>query len=661
MKRFFATLALSMAICASASAEEKRTYKADWDDLNNYPQAEWLGDLKFGMYWHWGLTSIPGNAGWYGKNMYNPKSASFKYHQKNYGEQSEFGYINFIDKMTATGFSAKQWISDTKEMGAKFAVGMAVHHDGYDLYHSKINKYNSVDMNPHINVLGELEAEAKRQGLKFGATSHLAYNWFFFSEYMYPDKYDALKAPDFYNIHDPKGEPSKKFAKEWYDRTIELIDTHDLDFLWFDFGTREKAFNQKYTAMVTAHYYNQSIEKGKQVALAAKVGFNNDKSLVYDIEQGKFPYISKTMWMSDCTANSGWFDTRVTENDYIISGEYWLYQLIDIVSKNGTLLLNLGPRADGSWNPEWTEDMMHMGKWLKVNGEAIYHTKPWHRFGEGPTMCGDSFVYNMGENLTSNDIRFTRKGNTLYAIVCGWRADPFKIKSLASDDIKGLKIKSVEMIGHKGKIAWSQHDDGLSVKFPNLKFGDLAYVLKIEGDNMFPEREEYVEMEIPFAFEGFHDGKNMEDVREVRVTAKGQNKILQLAELYVVGTAPKAQGMFAGMYANKAHSLTILGEMYASSVKDGMYPSLANDNNVNGNPHMRSIASTKAENNPYIGVKFDFSVNTAGIIIYPEMSERDKLLREASLQCYNSKGEKIFDKPLKDIVASPETKVILPF
>ncbi len=658
MKRLFLTLTMLVAICSTAVGER---YKADWEDLNRYPQAEWLGDLKFGMYWHWGLTSIPGRSGWYGKYMYNEKHPNFKSHSELYGNPAEFGYKDFVSMLNAEKFDAKTWIGNTKEIGAKFAVAMAVHHDGFDFYDSDINDWTSVKMNPHINVLGELEEEARKQGLLFGATSHLAYNWYYFSEFMYPDKFDAKSAPEFYNIHDPKGEPSKEFAKRWYDRTIELIDKHDLDFLWFDFGTREKAFKDKYTAQVTAHYYNQAEAKGKQVALAAKIGFDNDKSLVYDIEQGKFPYPFKRVWMSDCTVNAGWFDTRVQENPYVMTGEYWLHQLIDIVSKNGTLLLNLGPQADASWKPEWTAEMMKIGDWLKVNGEAIYYTKPWHRFGEGPTMDGDSFVYNMGRSLTANDIRFTRKDNTLYAIVCGWRVGTFKINSLSADDLKGLKIKSVEMLGHKGKVAWSQHNDGLSVLFPPRKFGDLAYVFKIEGENMFPEREEYVEMEIPFTTAGGKEGNPIEDVREVRVVVKGENKQLQLSELYVIGTADEAKNVFLGMYHNKIHNLSIFGEGVSSSVVGDMSPNLITDNNVNGNLNMRSIARTEVSKDPYLGVKFDWAVKVAGITLFPEMTEREKLIEEASIECYNSKGVKVFDKPLKEIVSRVDERVILPF
>ena len=217
------------------------------------------------------------------------------------------------------------------------------------------------------------------------------------------------------------------------------------------------------------------------------------------------------------------------------------------------------------------------------------------------------------------------------------------------------------MLGYKGKVGWTQHEDGLAVKFPNKKFGEFAYVLKIEGEGLFPEREEYVEMEIPFTTAGGKEGNPVEDVREVRIVAKGENKQLQLSELYVVGTATQAQYAFVGMYSNKIHNLSIFGEGVASSSYGDMTPELIMDNNVNGNQWMGSIARTEVEKDPYLGVKFDWSVKCAGIIIYPEMSEREKLMKEAWLQCFNSKGEMILDKPLSELVASPDEKMILPF
>lgn len=636
MKRLFALLSAVMLLPVNGISQEK--YKAEWNDLDRYPQAEWLHRDKFGIYWHWGIPSISGVAGWYGRMMYSPNNEAYKEHVKNYGDPSKFGYKDLIKLFKAEKFNAEEWVSKAEDCGARFVVAMGVHHDGFQMGRTKLTRWNSVEMDPHIDIIGNLESAAKKHNLKFGVSSHLAFNWEFFSNSMYPNKYDAAEAPDLYNIHDVKKGPSKKFAKLWYDRTKELIDNYDLDFLWFDFGTKEPAFNEKFTAQITSDFYNQAEKKGKQVALAAKVGFENSKSLVFDVEHGKFAYTRPRMWMADCTMNYKWFNIRRPEDQYSITGKYWTHHLIDIVSKNGTLLLNMGPNADGSWVPQWEAELMRMGKWLKLNGEAIYESEPWHRFGEGPTYGGDGLAHKMYDQLTANDVRFTRKGNTLYAIVCGWRSTPIRVKSLGLNDIENLKIKNVELIGYDKKVKWVQHDTDLSLHFPTHKFSEYAYVFKITGDNLFPERREYREIDIPIAIKGLP----AENVSEVRIVAKGQNTSVDFAELYVIGLIGKG----------KEHNLGDVCTPTSSGTLKGMDAMLAFDNNLNGNPNMNSIAKTKATKDAYIGAKFDGPATVARVMIYPEMNSRDRVITDYSVQVIGKNGEIVFEKPLKEIALS---------
>ena len=239
----FATLASATMACSQKQQPPKQTYKEDWEDLNRYPQAEWLNELKFGMYYHWNFSTLALSPdGWYGRNMYNPKAAAYKQHVKNFGGPEKFGYKDFAPLFTAEGFSAEDWAENLERSGGKFMVGMAVHHDGFDLYKSSYTKWNSVDMLPHIDIMGELAKETRKRGMKFGVTTHLAFNWVFFSQTLFPDKYDAKKAPDLYNIHDPETGPSPEFVEEWYNRTVELIDNYQPDFLWFDFGTKHENY-----------------------------------------------------------------------------------------------------------------------------------------------------------------------------------------------------------------------------------------------------------------------------------------------------------------------------------------------------------------------------------------------------------------------------------
>ena len=633
MKKILALLAACMLTPTSGTSQE--TYKAEWKDLDRYPHAEWLNKDKFGIYWHWGIPSISGVAGWYGRLMYQPNGAAYKQHVKNYGDPAKFGYKDLVPLFKAEKFDAEEWVEKAERSGARFVVAMGVHHDGYQMGRTKLTRWNSVDMNPHIDIVGNLQSAAKKHGMKFGVSSHLAFNWEFFSLSMYPNKFDAAEAPDLYNIHDPKKGPSKKFAKLWYDRTKEMIDNYDLDFLWFDFGTKEPAFCDKLTAQITADFYNQGVAKGKQVALAAKVGFENSKSLVFDVEHGKFAYTRPLMWMADCTMNYKWFNIRQPEDQYAITGKYWTHHLIDIVSKNGTLLLNMGPNADGSWVPQWEAELLRMGAWLKLNGEAIYETTPWHRFGEGVTFGGDGLAHKMYDQLTANDVRFTRKGDTLYAIVCGWRSTPIRVRSLGLNDIENLKIKSVELLGYDKPVKWVQHDTDLSLHFPSHKFSEYAYVFKITGDNLFPERREYREIDIPLAI----DGRAIRNVAEVKIVAKGENTSVDFAELYVIGTLGKG----------KEHNLGDVCTPTTSGTVGGMDAMLAFDNNLNGNPNMNSIAKTIATKDAYIGAKYDAPATINRVMIYPEMHSRDRVIKECSVQVIGTDGKILLDKALKDL------------
>ncbi|MFI3278857.1 MAG: alpha-L-fucosidase [Rikenellaceae bacterium] len=626
--------ALSLAACTLSAvscsqspkpqAPPKQVYAEDWDDLNRYPQAEWLNELKFGMYYHWNYSTLALSPdGWYGRNMYNPNNKrTFAQHMDNYGGPDKFGYKDFEPLFTAEGFSAKEWVDNLERVGGKFMVGMAVHHDGFDLYDSSYTEWNSVDKEPHIDIMGELEREARKKGMKFGLTTHLAWNWLFFSEFMYPDKYDAKDAPELYNIHDPKGGASPEFVDEWYNRTVEMIDNYKPDFLWFDFGTKYDEFANNHTRKLTAHYYNRAEEWGKTVSMASKFGFGNDKSKVHDLEQSAFGYIHYPLWMSDCTMNQGWFYNGMKAvDDKNATGKYWLHQLIDIVSKNGTLLLNLGPKPDGSWPEDYTEELFKMGDWLHKNEEAIYYTKPWHRFGEGPTFAVDGSHYRLSPVLTSKDIRFTTKDGVLYATVCGWSDEDILIKSLGLNDIgKDAKIKKITLLDSSAEIEWTQKADALKISTPQGVSKDaLAYCFKIEGEGLCPERaNEYANIYLPTMVSG---------VKSVKFMIPGEGSIA-LAEVTIFDGTASRRALRDGEFTD-----------YTKLAKGTI--DLISDRNFNGHPLMESYIKTKSSKNPSLTYTFKNKHDLKYITIFPAMDGGAEFMERGVVEFYDAEGKLI--------------------
>jgi len=332
-------------------------------------------------------------------------------------------------------------------------------------------------MGPCRDVIGELEQAVRKAGLKFGVSSHRAFNWRY---YTYADDFDTTHEANagLYSPPHPEDEPaSPAFIQDWFARTKELIDRFRPDVLWFDFGWHFDEF-EPYRPQVAAYYYNQAIDWGKEVVLQYKDKFP-EGTAVWDIERGKLDDIREHYWQTDTAVSyKSWC---YIEDDEFKTVTTLVHDLVDIVSKNGNLLLNIGPRADGTIPQEAADLLLGVGEWLKVNGEAIYGTRHWHTYGEGSAKVAlGHMTERQNEPLTVQDIRFTTRDNVLYAICPGWPGEGLTIKSLGTHStVSADMIAQVSMLGSSQALAWSQDENGLTVQTPGEKPCQHAYTFKI--------------------------------------------------------------------------------------------------------------------------------------------------------------------------------------
>jgi len=460
-------------------------FKATWESLGTYGEPVWYNKAKFGIFIHWGVYSVPAFANeWYARNMYIKGSREYEHHIKTYGEHKEFGYADFVPLFKAENFDPSEWMQLFKEAGAKFVVPVAEHHDGFQMYQSEISSWNSAQMGPHRDVLGELKVEADKEGIILGASSHRAENYWFFSgcrdfdsglekiEFQEPYGY-AYKLFEHDDLHsythniDSIG-PSVEHILNWLVRTCEIIDKYQPSILWFDWSIQNKAF-KPYLKKLAAYYYNRSIEWGKQVAINYKFDTFAYGTAIYDVERGQLADIRPRLWQNDTAiAKNSWC---YTENNEFKTPESLVEDLIDVTSKNGCMLLNVGPKSDGTITQEDQAVLKGIGQWLRVNGEGIYDTTYWKVFGEGPTeIVEGSFVDNDRLPYTKEDIRFTYKAPYIYAFVMKWPKDnAITIRSLKqySRFFSG-DIKAVNLLGYTGEVDYSMTENGLSIQYKGV-------------------------------------------------------------------------------------------------------------------------------------------------------------------------------------------------
>jgi alpha-L-fucosidase len=522
---FFVFMSLCGLFFERSYAQDKKIkagkFQPSWESFEkDYKCPEWFRDAKFGIWAHWSAQCVPEQGDWYAREMYIQGHRYYDYHVKTYGHPSKFGFMELDNLWKAEKWNPEKLMALYKKAGAKYFVTLANHHDNFDNYDSKYHKWNSVNVGPKKDIVGTWEKVAKKNGLRFGVSNHSAHAWHWFqTAYGYDGegplkgvRYDAatltkedgkgkwwegLDPQELYtgpNMKIPDGiegidsakawhekndrqwteEPpaqNPEFTKTWLLRCNDLVDKYHPDLLYFDdFGLPLGQTGID----ATAHYYNSNAKwhngKLEAVVTAKQLKPEQRAGIVEDIERG-FSDSTKTYPWQTCSCIGEWHYRRslYEDNSYKTVGQI-VCSLVDIVSKNGNLLLSIPMRADGTIDEREVEFLEGMAKWMEINGEGIFKTRPWKVFGEGPTQVKSGmFNENALKSFTTEDIRFTSKGKLLYAFLMSWPGEKgIVIKSLSSNSelINGEKIKSVKLLGCKEKVKWNQTEEGLKVSLP---------------------------------------------------------------------------------------------------------------------------------------------------------------------------------------------------
>jgi alpha-L-fucosidase len=475
------------------TVDQQGPFRADWESLQKYEVPEWYKDAKFGIFIHWGAYSVPafGNE-WYPRNMYVPGSPEYKHHIATYGPQDKFGYKDLIPMFKAEHFDPAAWAELFKKSGARYVVPVAEHHDGFAMYESGLSDWTAVKMGPHRDTTGELAKAVRAAGLHFGVSSHRVEHNFFLGvgrsipsdvndpQYaaFYGPAHNWLSAPWGVPLNDDFTYVSSAWADDWLARGAELVEKYHPDIVYFDWWIGQASIRPNLTKFA-AFYYNSSLKYGDHVGVINYKDYAmQEHSAVLDLERGQLGDIRPLYWQTDTSvSNKSW---GYISDDTFKSPEFVVDQLVDIVSKNGNLLLNIGPRSDGTIPEEVQQVLLDVGAWLNVNGDAIYGTRPWRIYGEGPTkVAAGSFHDTDTTHYSAEDFRFTTKGNALYAIGLGWPANgEATIHSLAST-VGAERVQSVSLLGSDAKLQFDQRADGLHVRVPTQPPAKYAYALRM--------------------------------------------------------------------------------------------------------------------------------------------------------------------------------------
>lgn len=481
----------SLALAEEGSAKEG-PFKPTNESLRQYQCPEWFRDAKFGIWSHWGPQCVPERDNWYARHLYlnsvvNKQDGSArqhltnKFHLEHYGHPSKFGFKDIIPLFKGEKWEPERLMELYKKAGAKYFVSMGVHHDNFALYASKLTRWNSVAIGPKQDIVGRWQQEARKQGLRFGISEHLAASWWFYSSSKGADKtgpmagipYDGAD-PQYADLYwsgnenpsfDYYGEDVPEAHKRvWGERVQEIIDLYHPDLLYSD---SPLPYADVAGRKMLAHYYNNNLrQNGGKLDAVYNCKQPAEGRWVRDLERGVMDGINPEPWQTD-TCVGEWFYQKGVKYK---SSTTVIHMLIDIVSKNGNLLLNFPQHADGTLDPEAEQMLADLAVWMPINAEGIYATRPWKVYGEGPSKADKSGHFNERNlSYTARDFRFTssKDGQSLYGFCLGMPGEELRIASLGANLTLAEKpVAEVEMLGSPVKLQWKQEPEALVIKTP---------------------------------------------------------------------------------------------------------------------------------------------------------------------------------------------------
>jgi len=493
---------IGVAFSSRAQEATKTQFEPTDKSFQQYKYPDWFRDAKFGIWAHWGPQAVPREGDWYARNMYiqqggDWETSAYKAHLKKYGHPSVAGYKDIIPLWKAEKWKPRELMKLYKKVGAKYFVSMGTHHDNFFLWNSKIHKWNSVNMGPKKDVVGLWQKAAQKEGLRFGISEHLAASYTWLQKAHGADQtgdkagvpYDG-NDPKYADLYHGKAAPGDDqwltnnpvWQKEWLERVNEVIDMYKPDLLYSD---SKLPFDSIGRTML-AHFYNQDIQKNKgnlEAVYTAKEISNG--RFAQDVERGVLDSISEFPWQTDTSIGDWYYRTG---QKYKTSAEV-IQMLVDIVSKNGNLLINVVQTPEGDLEPDVLNILEGIGAWIKSNGEAIYYSRPWKIYGEGPSTTGNQEKGRFGgvtdiRAYQSGDIRFTTRDGVLYAFCLSMPTENVLINSLGKlSKYSDKAIASISMLGSKQKIEWEQGENSLVITKPTVMpdFKVVTFAIKFKN------------------------------------------------------------------------------------------------------------------------------------------------------------------------------------